>query len=138
MTTPLQVGKLRKGGYAMLKERPCKIVEIKTSKTGKHGHAKAVITGIDIFTGKKIVECYSTSHNIDVPVVTKITYQLCNVEGNEVEVLDESNEIVAGIKIEEDMVGELTGKFEEDLMIEVVVLSALGERKLIEYKVIKE
>ena len=38
---------------AFLKEKPCKIIEITTSKTGKHGHAKANITGIDIFTGKK-------------------------------------------------------------------------------------
>ena len=29
-----------------------KIIEISVSKTGKHGHAKAAITGIDIFTGK--------------------------------------------------------------------------------------
>ena len=39
---------------AFLKEKPCKIIDITTSKTGKHGHAKANITGIDIFTGKKV------------------------------------------------------------------------------------
>jgi translation initiation factor 5A len=33
--------------------RPCKVVGYTTAKTGKHGHAKASITGIDIFTGKK-------------------------------------------------------------------------------------
>ena len=35
-----------------------KIIEISVSKTGKHGHAKAAITGIDIFTGKCLVLTY--------------------------------------------------------------------------------
>lgn len=34
-------------------KRPCKIVEYSISKTGKHGHAKASIVGIDIFDGRK-------------------------------------------------------------------------------------
>ena len=45
---------------AFLKEKPCKIIDITTSKTGKHGHAKANITGIDIFTGKKVMDISTT------------------------------------------------------------------------------
>ena len=39
-TYPEQCSKLRKNGYVMIKDRPCKVVEMSTSKTGKHGHAK--------------------------------------------------------------------------------------------------
>ena len=44
-------GSLKKGDFIMIKGHPCKILEVTTSKTGKHGHAKANITATDIITG---------------------------------------------------------------------------------------
>lgn len=37
---PMLCSLMRKGTIVMIRNRPCKIVEMSTSKTGKHGHAK--------------------------------------------------------------------------------------------------
>lgn len=75
-TYPAQCSSLRKGGYVMIKAHPCKIVELSTSKTGKHGHAKVHLVALDIFTQKKYEDICPSTHNMNVPHVKRIDYQV--------------------------------------------------------------
>merc|ERR1712070_383459 len=90
------------GSLVMLKGHPCKVAEVTSSKTGKHGHAKAHIVGIDIFTAKKYEEMCPTSHNMEVPVVTRSEYVLSMVDEKDgiVSVLDvKSSQIKSDLKL---------------------------------------
>jgi len=84
----------------ILKDCPCKILEVTTSKTGKHGHAKANITGVDIFTGKKVNDSSPTSHNLTAPFVTTTNLTLTDVTDDGYAVLmDENGDIREDIKL---------------------------------------
>merc|ERR1712080_71823 len=80
MGYPMAAGDLRKGSHVMLKGHPCKVAEVTTPKTGKHGHAKAHIVGIDIFTSKKYEELASCSHNISAPFVKRTELQVLTAD----------------------------------------------------------
>ena len=65
-TQSVEAGQIRAGGYIMIKGKPCKVVDVSTSKTGKHGHAKCNFVAIDIFTGKKLEDIVPSTHGTHV------------------------------------------------------------------------
>merc|ERR1712070_1060619 len=70
-TVSVEAGSIRKGGYIMIKGFPCKVKDVSTSKTGKHGHAKCKFQAADIFTGATCEELCPSSHTIGQPFVLK-------------------------------------------------------------------
>merc|ERR1712226_227659 len=140
-TFPMQCGNLKKGSHVILKGKPCKVVDIATSKTGKHGHAKANITGIDIFTNKKYEDCHPTSHNVDCPFVTKTDYELVSVaDDNYVTFIDKDGEFREDLKLpDDDDLSDMVAKLKEDVEnpdknLLITVVSAMGDEKIIAYR----
>jgi len=107
LTYPMQCGDVKKGGYVLIRGFPCRVVATSTSKTGKHGHAKMSITALDIFTGKKYEMIETTSHDVEVPNVTKAEYTLVDIdEDGFMSLMDEQGNMKADLKVPDDEVGE--------------------------------
>ena len=132
LVIPVKAGDLRKGGYAMLKGFPCKITEISTSKTGKHGHAKSNITGLDIFTGKKYVDLSPTSHTMYVPVIKNTEWELCDIDDeNYCSLIDENGTMKEDLKLPDEnyspdskLGSNIKDKFNNEIDLFVTVLSS--------------
>ncbi|KAM3129674.1 hypothetical protein pb186bvf_018187 [Paramecium bursaria] len=132
-----QAGSLKKGAYAMLKGHPCKITDISTSKAGKHGHAKASIVGKDIFTNKTYEDSAPTSHNVDVPFVTKKEYSLMDVQADGFLVLlNEDGSTKEDLKLPDteddyELCQNCHQMFADGKDLLLSVMSAMGQEKVV-------
>ncbi|CAK4033933.1 eukaryotic translation initiation factor 5A [Lecanosticta acicola] len=136
-TFPMQCSALRKNGHVVIKNRPCKIVEMSTSKTGKHGHAKVHLVAIDIFTGKKLEDLSPSTHNMDVPNVSRREYQLLDVtDDGFLSLMSESGDTKDDVKLPDGEVGDKINKLftDEGKDTNVIVLTAMGEEAAIDAK----
>jgi translation initiation factor 5A len=79
LTFPRLANDLRTGGHVLLDGKPCRITRLARAAPGKHGHAKVMITGVDVFTGKKHEGGGPSNHNMAVPHVRRTSYLLLDV-----------------------------------------------------------
>ncbi|KAJ4363826.1 translation initiation factor eIF5A [Ascochyta clinopodiicola] len=136
-TYPMQCSALRKNGFVVIKNRPCKIVEMTTSKTGKHGHAKVHLVAIDIFTSKKLEELCPSTHNMNVPNVRRQEYLLVDVsEDGFLSLMSDDGSTKDDVKLPDGEVGDKINKLfsEEGKDTSVIVLTAMGEESAIDAK----
>ncbi|KIY96709.1 Eukaryotic translation initiation factor 5A-1 [Monoraphidium neglectum] len=143
LTYPQQAGSIRKNGFMVAKGRPCKVVDVSTSKTGKHGHAKCNFVCVDIFTGKKYEEMTPSSHNMDVPNVSRAEYTLLDIneEGFCTLMLENGDTredlmLPKGTEESDKLAETIREQFASGQELAVGVLKAMGEEMINSVKVV--
>ena len=87
-TTQGEVRQLKVGRYVVVDEEPCKILDITTSKPGKHGAAKARIEVVGMFDGVKRSMVAPVTEKCKVPMIDKRKVQILNISGSQAQVMD--------------------------------------------------
>ncbi|CCA66447.1 probable HYP2-translation initiation factor eIF5A.1 [Serendipita indica DSM 11827] len=135
LTYPMQCSALRKNGHVVIKGRPCKIVDMSTSKTGKHGHAKVHLVAIDIFTGKKLEDISPSTHNMDVPNVNRVELQLVNIDDGFLNLMTSDGQAKDDVKVPEGDLGkDIQAAFDDGKDLLVTIVSAMGEEQAMSFK----
>jgi translation initiation factor 5A len=121
----------------LIKGKPCKVLSISTSKTGKHGHAKCNFTAQDIFTGKKCEEIIPSTHTAQVPNVSRKEYTMVDLSEDEfLTLMDDEGATREDIKLPAgDMAFDIKEKWQDqDKEWLVTVLSAMGHEQVVQIK----
>jgi len=140
MTYPTSAGSIKKGGFMVISGRPCKVVDYSTAKTGKHGHAKASITGIDIFNDRKYEDSLPTSHNVEVPNIKRTEYQVMSIQDDYCDLIDEQGNMRSDLRLpdetEDDVAAANTIRagVEAGSEVFITVLAAMGIEKITDPK----
>ncbi|GAX85102.1 hypothetical protein CEUSTIGMA_g12522.t1 [Chlamydomonas eustigma] len=144
LTFPQQAGTIRKNAYVCLNNRPCKVADVSTSKTGKHGSAKCHFVAIDIFNGKKYEELSPSTANMDVPNVFRNEYTLIDInEEGFCSLMTESGDtrddlmLPGGTDEYEKLAKQLKEDFAEGKEIVVTVLKAMDIEMISSLKIVQ-
>jgi translation initiation factor 5A len=122
--TQQEVRELKEGRYMLIDEEPCRILNIQTSKPGKHGEAKARIDAVGIFDERKRSVVFPVTHKVQVPMIGKRTAQVLSLTEAEVQLMDLETYETFFLALAPDVKGQLAPGGE------VQYLDAMGKRRI--------
>lgn len=130
MSKPVDVGDLRVGGYVIIEDTPCRVVNLTKSKPGKHGAAKARVVAVSVFEGTKKTLVKPVNAQIEVPIIEKKSGQVLALLPTTVQIMDLENYEVfeASFPDGEDLKGKLSSG------VEVEYWRILGRTKIMRVK----
>jgi len=119
-----EVRSLRPNRYILIDDEPCKIINITTSKPGKHGEAKARIEAVGIFDEQKRSIVHPVTHRVKVPMIDKRSAQVISIMGDEVQLMDMKTYETFNLPIEDEWKDKL------EPGNEILYIEAMGRRKI--------
>ena len=106
-TKSASVGSLQKGNYIVVDGVACRVVDTKTSRPGKHGHAKVNMMATGLLDGKKRNLVLPGHDEVEVPIVGKKSAQVLSVSGDMANVMDMETYETFDLKVPEELEGQV-------------------------------
>lgn len=104
MATKLtSVSAIKKGNYVVIEGVASTVVDIQTSRPGKHGHAKVRLSAVGIIDGKKREIVMPGHDNVEVPIIDKRSAQVLSVSGDKATVMDSESYETLDLTIPEEL-----------------------------------
>lgn len=115
---------LKIGKYVLIDDIPCKVVEIESSKPGKHGAAKMRITAIGVFEGQKKTLLSPGDADVEVPIIERKNVVILSVSGSNAQVMDQQTNEVYDLEVPADLQAQAAAGKEAE------ILEAMGRKKV--------
>lgn len=99
----MPVSSLKKGSYVLVEGVASRVVDLQTSRPGKHGHAKTRISAVGLIDEKKREIVLPGHDNIEVPIIEKRNAQILSISGNKANVMDNETFETFDLEIPEEL-----------------------------------
>lgn len=119
---------LKEGKYVIIDDIPCRVVNIESSKPGKHGAAKMRVTAIGVFDGQKKTWLGPSDQEVEVPIIERSTAQIVSMNGTVAALMDTQTFEQYELEVPE----EFRAAAEPGAEVEIMV--ALGRRAITRVK----
>jgi translation initiation factor 5A len=106
-TKVASIGGMQKGNYIIIDGVACRVVDVSTSKPGKHGHSKVRVVAAGLIDGRKRELVKPGHDNVDVPIVDKRNAQVLSVSGDKASVMDSDTFETFELDIPEELKGQV-------------------------------
>jgi len=121
----VEIRSLKKGNYIVIDKEPCKIVDMSSSKPGKHGAAKVKIDAFGLFDNKKHSLLTTGDNKTEVPIIDRNPHQVLSISGNTVQLMNMETYETIELPLPDD----IKDKVQEGG--EVQVMDALGKKAIV-------
>ena len=144
---PAKAGSIKRNGFIVIRNEPCKVINISTHQDGKHGHAKASFVALSILSGKRYEDNVQTSHNVSVPFVERNELTLIDIDEEDgfLTLMDDEGEVredltlphlcstntVANMEEMERLSENIQRSFRADATVILTILKTMGKEKVI-------
>ncbi len=103
-----EIKNLKPGNFVLIDDIPMKVDKLQTSKSGKHGAAKARLFASGLFDNVKKIIVKPGDSRMDVPVVEKRNCQVVALTEDAAQLMDLEDYSMSELRIPEELKGMLT------------------------------